>query len=235
MNNRLLVQLKQRFTSEVLWHFVSRNKDHETSYNTLISILKEGFRLGKKNEEFKFYDFKGKKWVTLWGYPVNCLADIPLKDLHIHAERYGQFAIGFHKESAINNHFNPVLYINQYSSVFHRFIELRNELEAYLDRTDKVMSDKLQELLLLLGSIAKAGDLKANPVIDGNMDELQANNFYYEREWRSIYPWNFDSGCVAAIIIPDNVVDRFLNDREKIDLKINASTAILPFSMVYRL
>lgn len=234
-NQRLLAQLKQRFTSEVLWHFVGRNKDEATSYNFLLSIMQSGFNVGKKNEEFKFWDGKASKWVTLWGHPVSCLADIPLKDLHIHAERYGRFAIGFHKESVINNHFNPVLYINQYSFLFHRFIELRNEVEAYLDKMDKSMSDKFQDLLLLLGSIAKAGDLKADPVNDPNRDELQANNFYYEREWRSICSWDFKKEDVAVVILPDEYIAKFLNDRETMKLRIDSMTVMLPFSMVYRL
>jgi hypothetical protein len=142
MNNRLLAQLKQRFTSEVLWHFVGRNKSEEEKYQILVSILKSGLKLGNKNVEFKFFDIKTNKMVTLWGYPVVCLADIPLKDLHIHAERYGRYAIGFHKESVINNNFHPVLYVNQYSSLFHRFIELRDNIGSYLESTDKEASDK---------------------------------------------------------------------------------------------
>lgn len=234
-SQRLLAQLKQRFTSEVLWHFVSRNKDDTRSYNVLLSILQSGLKVGEKNKEFKFLDVKTNQWVTLWGYPVSCLADIPLKDLHIHAERYGRFAIGFHKESVINNHFNPVLYINQYSSLFHRFIERRNEIEAYLDRVDKSMSDKFEELLLLLGAIAKAGDLKANPVNDAQRDELQANNFYYEREWCGVSAWDFKKEDVAAVILPDEYIAKFLADKSPRNLKVDDTTVVLPFSMVYRL
>lgn len=171
MNNRLLAQLKQRFTSEVLWHFVGRNKTEDERYQILLSILNTGLKISKDNAEFKFLDLKTKQMVTLWGYPVSCLADIPLKDLHIHAERYGRYAIGFHKESVINNNFSPVLYANQYSSVFHQFIELRNQIEAFLNTNSAEISQKFQEFLLLLGSVAKAGDLKASPVNDINWDQ----------------------------------------------------------------
>jgi hypothetical protein len=235
MNNRLLSQLKQRFTSEVLWHFVGRNKTENERYQILLSILSTGLKISKDNAEFKFLDLKTKQMVTLWGYPVSCLADIPLKDLHIHAERYGRYAIGFHKESVINNNFNPVLYANQYSSVFHQFIELRNQIEAFLNTNSTEISKKFQEFLLLLGSVAKAGDLKASPVNDINWDQQQLNNFYYEREWRSVYNWNFDKKDVAIIIIPDEKVSEFARDRKSNELKIDDTIPILPFSMIYRL
>ena len=85
-------------------------------YNVLLLILQSGLKIGIKKEDFKFVDRKTNKIVELWGYPVSCLADIPLKDLPIHAERYGTYAIGFHKESAINNQFNPVMYVNRENS-----------------------------------------------------------------------------------------------------------------------
>ncbi|MBI2985792.1 MAG: hypothetical protein HYY45_03385 [Deltaproteobacteria bacterium] len=234
ISNRLLAQLKQRFASEVLWHFVGRGKSDHESYQILLSILRTGLKVGEKNE-FKFVDPATNEIQTLWGYPVCCLADIPLKDLHIHAERYGRFAIGFHKESAISSNFNPVLYINQYSSVFHHFILRRNEVEGYLERTNSDIAGKFQELLLLLGSVTKSGDLKANPVAALMLDEMQLNNFYYEREWRSIYNWDFQKDDVAILIMPDETLDDFRKDRKRGDLRIDEDTPILPFSMVYRL
>lgn len=38
---------------------------------------------------------------------VCCLADIPIQHLPYHSERYGRFAIGFHRDSALHNNFNP--------------------------------------------------------------------------------------------------------------------------------
>ena len=41
------------------------------------------------------------------------------------------------------------------------------------------------------------------PVSSGNpeLDDLQDNNFYYEREWRSAYPWAFKNEDIEAIMI----------------------------------
>ena len=234
-NERLLAQLKQRFTSEVLWHFAGRRKTDEEQYYSLLSILKNGLKVGEKNEEFKFIDPKNKKFVSLWGYPVSCLADIPLKDLLIHAERYGKYAIGFHKESAIDHEFMPVLYVNQFSGFFRRFIELRNEIENYLKTADVEISNKFEELLLLLGSIAKSGNLKANPINDINWDDMQVNNFYYEREWRSLRDWDFRKNDVAIIILPDERIENFTKLRNQHDLRIDESIPVLSFSMIHSL
>ncbi|MBI4244521.1 MAG: hypothetical protein HY606_10560 [Planctomycetes bacterium] len=156
MTIRWQTQLKQRFTSEVLWHFVGRNKSDEQAYEILLSILRSGLKVAEKNVEFKYIDSKSGQLKTLWGYPVACLADIPLKDLHIHAERYGMTAIGFHKENAVQNHFNPVLYVNQYSGFFPLFMDIRNEIETKLAQTSQELAEKFDNLLLFLGSVAKS-------------------------------------------------------------------------------
>lgn len=235
MNKRLIAQTKQRFTSEILWHFVGHNKSEAEQYHILLSILKNGLKRGKTKAEFKFIDPKTNRIRIAWGYSVVCLADIPFKDLHIHTERYGRFAIGFHKESVINNHFFPILYVNQYSNIFHRFIQLRDEIGIYLENNNKEIAGKFHELLLYLGSMVKSGDLKANSEKRIDWDELQINNFYYEREWRSIYDWNFTNNDIAAIIIPDEKMHDFIKDMKLESLKIDEITPILPFSMIYSL
>jgi hypothetical protein len=186
--------------------------------------------------EFKYLDPDAGGLATRFGYPVSCLSDIPFKDLVIHAERYGTLAIGFHKESVIDNNFNPVLYLNTYSFLFGRFMEHVEELEAYLRKVDKDRSAKFQEMLLTLGSLAKSGDLKVNPEDNKALDEFQLNNFYYEREWRSVYDWEFKASDVALIIVNnDEMVEDLRKDMEKGNMRVSKSAPILPFRMVYRL
>ncbi len=231
-STKILTQLKQRFASEVLWHFVSREKSDDDSYQILLSILKTGLKVGPQNEEFKFYNPETKKVEMLYGYHVTCLADIPLKDLHIHAERYGSFAVGFHKASAILNGFNPVLYFNQYSSIFHKFMELIEEIDEGAKRFPESY-EKYDRLRNLLGSIAKSGDLMAAPQADAKLDHLQTNNFYYEREWRSLGDWDFKSEDVALILLPENKIKSFITDRQNSGLKVSETTPVLPFNLIY--
>ncbi|MHC4659451.1 MAG: abortive infection system antitoxin AbiGi family protein [Planctomycetota bacterium] len=238
MDERLWAQTKQRFASEILWHFVGRKtKDKlDESYNTLISILRDGLKVSEDDIDFKYRDPDINELVTRWGYPVSCLSDIPFKDLVIQAERYGTLAIGFHKERVIDNSFNPVLYVNTYSFLLGRFMKHVKELEEFLEKEDKDKSGKFQEMLSILGSLGKSGDLKANPIDNRTLDEFQLNNFYYEREWRSIYDWDFNSSDVALIIVEDDqMVEHLRNDIEIEHLRINKTTPILPFRMVYRL
>lgn len=232
-STKILTQLKQRFASEVLWHFVSREKTDDDSYEILLSVLKTGLKVGPQNEEVKFLNPKTKQVEILYGYHVTCLADIPLKDLHIHAERYGSFAVGFHKASAILNGFNPVLYVNQYSSVFHRFLELIEEIDEGAKRFPEAY-EKYARLRYLLGSIAKSGDLMASPQADPKLDHLQMNNFYYEREWRSLSDWDFKSEDVALILVPETKLGNFIHDRSsQKGLRVSETTPVLPFNLIY--
>ena len=114
-------------------------------------------------------------------------------------------------------------------------MKFRSELEDYLDKVDKEKSQKFQEMLLTLGSFAKSGDLKANPIDSQSLDKFQLNNFYYEREWRSVSMWEFDKKDVATIIVPE---DKVIPLREHIishDMRVDEHTIILPYNMVYRL
>jgi hypothetical protein len=122
--------------SKILWHFTGgpawnerddrqerKRKPPESAYDALVGILRtREVRLGRYSEVVKVrvptrtYDRKTNKFrarnilKTLRSAPVCCLADIPIAHLSYHAQRYGKFAIGFHRTSVIRHGFNPVLY-----------------------------------------------------------------------------------------------------------------------------
>ncbi len=231
-------QKLQRFTSEVLWHFVGRGKTDDERYQTLLSILRTGLKIGRESSTVVYYapktDGKNLDKVELDAYPVSCLADIPLKDLPIHEQRYGQYAIGFHKTSAVNFGFMPVLYAHQFSQGFRRFMTLLEEIGVFLEKTDAEVSKKYDELRYLLGSITKTGWLSIAPHLDEKVDKEQLQNYYYEREWRSLHDWGFQPVDVAAIIVPDNRLESLLKDLEG-QLRPFKKTVTMPFSMVHRL
>lgn len=228
-----LTRLKQRFTSEILWHFVGRGKTDEQSFRSLVSILKTGLRLGERPENFKFIHPKNKKR-EIWPCHHSCsLADIPLKDLHIHVERYGGYALGFHKKNAVLEGFHPVLYMSQYSDFFARFIAARDA--AAKDVENSRAQKSYEELMKILGSFCKSGDVLATPASSLRMDTHQINNFYYEREWRSIRNWDFKAADVALLILPDKQVARFFRERKKHQFRLQESTPILPLKLMYQL
>ncbi len=231
-------KLKQRFASEVFWHFVGfNNKPPSECFNILLCILKDGLKVGKRTE-FRYVESfsadaeKKPVWKTLYGYKVSCLADIPLKDLHIHADRYGKYAIGFHKRSAVEFGFMPTMYTNMFSYDFHQFMMYRNEIESFLRRTDSKIAQQFENMLHYLGSVVKGGFLSGDVYNDSDLDEKQLNVFYYEREWRSIRDWAFSSSDVAAIILPGENISTLKKNIEKSQLKVNVDTIIVPFEMI---
>ncbi len=69
---------------------------------------------------------------------------------------------------------------------------------------------------------------------DEVLDKTQVNNYYYEREWRSIYPWKFSKDDVAIIIMPRQKIKAFIEIRKSAqNININDESPILPFDMIH--
>jgi hypothetical protein len=56
--------------------------------------------------------------------PVCCLADIPIIHLQFHSGRYGEMAVGFHRESVVNAGFTPVFYQLQDSDLARAIVNV---------------------------------------------------------------------------------------------------------------
>jgi len=161
------------------------------------------------------------------------MCDIPKKDLRIHTVRYGKYGIAFHKNKAIQlGHFNPVLYVHKDSFIFQRASVMLPEIDKLIGAHDE-LEGKITEFLALLGTFIKRSDLTA-PITVGNvqLDKEQNNNFYYEREWRSAFKWQFELSSVAAIMIPQK-------DFEAVRLLLDSQgfkdTPVIPYEMVDKL
>lgn len=141
---------------------------------------------------------------TRYGYPTSCMCDIPFKDLRIHTMRYGKFGIAFKKNSAIENgHFNPVLYVHYNLPLFEDAEKILDELDNSNEINDE-LKEKMTNYFNLIGAYVKRGDLTKNVESKNlELDEQQLNNFYYEREWRSVCPWNFKKSDVVAVMVKD--------------------------------
>lgn len=210
----------QRFSTNVLWHFTGYNKSEGESLATLKKIIEEKrLRVGKYRAEVLM-----RSGIKRWGHPCSCMCDIPFKDLRIHTSRYGKYGVAFDKIKAIKDgKFNPVLYIHK-DHIFFDYTE--NELLPFIDMLTsvKVAGEKLSEYLFLLGTYIKRSDLTA-PLSIGNpiVDDLQNNNFYYEREWRSAYDWDFEKDDIETIMVQrKNIKDirDFLEKHEMSDVPV---------------
>ncbi len=144
------------------------------SYEILISILKEGFRIKYCGEELKLGHTVGSKAA----HPMISFCDIPLSDSKQHFDAYGKYGIGLTKEWAVENGVNPVLYIDSNSLFAKSLYELIKERR----NKESNLTKKQKEEILQIKSYAKnySGLLKRKSVNNPNY------KFYDEREWRLV-------------------------------------------------
>lgn len=266
--------------SQILWHFTGGPAWNETegrqnsvrkpaadAYQALRGILDtRELRLGGYKEVVKVrlaklrvwnatakeYQIKRNVMRTLRSTPVCCLADIPIVHLSYHATRYGKFALGFHRESAIRAGFNPVFYTPHDSSVVRAFRQgftkvravdldysrtLLDEIEsATEDDLDSggslsALQNELDEVEAAV-STAKSNITKFLSFIK-TFDKDEFQTVYCEREWRATETFAFTFDDVAMIVLPKTVrgkryFEPFAESRAK-KLGVPSSIPIVPW------
>lgn len=248
--------------SEILWHFTGgpkwnselneqevTPKPAEEAFDNLVKILSsQTVRLGAYREvvhiecqkakyynpEFGTQEFKFGESRFIESAPVCCIAEIPPQYLEFHAERYGQFAIGFWRDEASKHGFNPVLYTPRNSdvlqSIYQSFIGvdayLAAEMPEYLDLIRKDIELNTCEFghpmkptiaSLLFGdaegvaiNINNANDLareefKRFLVYVKTLKPEEFSTIYCEREWRSPKKFEFHPSEVAWVLAPQDL------------------------------
>lgn len=245
--------------SKILWHFTggpvwdrakkrqnTTPKDAAEAHEHLKSILESKIlRLGNYREIVKgrlatrrIRDKVTRKWVVkrnvpvaLYSAAVCCLSDIPAPHLRYHAHRYGKFALGFHRESAIRAGFNPVLYTLENSALMQSiygtfapledidFEEIENAIEeigteasaqASLEEADIDIEHEVFDAEAKLRKAQKTVE-ECNKHMDVALAFIKSFNkrefasIYCEREWRSIRSFGFSYDDVAMIVVPKMV------------------------------
>lgn len=241
--------------SRILWHFTGgpswnaeteeismKPKSLDEAYKNLTSILtskelkiSEYYEIhkviGPETEYYnpttkRFFRDKGEEH-TIDSSPFCCLADIPIQHLHYHATRYGKCAIGFYRESAIRNDFNPVFYMLQNSAILNSIFDgmcysdlsgIRNSyffFDELIPDFDRIYDkDTYQEALDIKEDIyneISSIDEVIEPVIR-SFKNLAAfiksfspeafRSIYCEREWRSLKPFKFEDKDIALVVVP---------------------------------
>jgi len=246
--------------SRILWHFTggpiwnetehrqgSSPKPAAQAYANLKSIIRDReLRLGGYKEvirirlaERRRYNSTTKKREVLRNVaeeltsaPVCCLADVPIIHLSYLAQRYGKFAIGFHREAVVRHGFNPVFYaLDDASSILSIYRGL-GQIDAMDGEVFKVcgglVRDAADEFMASNG-LNEGPDLSFINVISEQADYLDETlqearvsfgNFlglvktfsldefgtiYCEREWRSLEAFEFTYDDVAMIVLPRRV------------------------------
>lgn len=105
------------------------------SLENIESILSEGFRI-KYCAERLF----GETTNSYAAHPMVSFCDIPLSQSHKHFKSYGNYGIGLSKEWAKEKGINPVLYIDENSSIsktFGKFLIERRDKETNLTKEQR--------------------------------------------------------------------------------------------------
>jgi hypothetical protein len=246
--------------SNILWHFtggprwnITANRQEEIlkppedAYKAFLSIMSsKELRIGNYKEVVKVQVPLVKKYnrVTkqheehhnvleqLESSPVCCLADIPIAHLPYHAIRYGKFAIGFRRESAIRAGFNPVFYTLHDTAVANAIYQglvslkqidtwyIRDQASDIESAIDSVQCEHGHDVDVDVSSEvwtieSEADDLESKA--ESALEEI--NNFlayvktfekkefqtiYCEREWRSVSAFSFSFDDVAMLVLPRN-------------------------------
>ncbi len=242
--------------SSILWHFTggpkwNNEKGHQEkkpkpesdALKAVTAILQsKHLRLGGYHElvsvvvpKYRSYDRTIKKFKTEKNKRINintaqvcCLADIPLMHLTYHAQRYGKFAIGFHREAAIRAGFNPVFYTLENQEVVQNYYLANAKLQSvYVDgiidelsSTASQLEGEIEDLehdeapSVDFSSIESdleclRDDVESIEESIGNamafiktFKKTEFSSIYCEREWRSIEQFDFTFDDVAFIVLP---------------------------------
>lgn len=243
--------------SKILWHFTGgprwnpKTKTQGTSakpaadaYKSIRSILQSReIRLGGYKELVKVilperlvFDSQAKKLSKQKNVPVEiessaicCLSDIPAPHLGYHADRYGKFALGFHRSAVVKAGFNPVFYSLHdtpiLASIYEGFSSLRyadpsiiqsavsdieNEVENIQADFDELDIDLSSQILDIeseadhLDSVVQDArhSLEDFVALVKTFGQDEFTTIYCEREWRSTSTYAFDFNDLAMIVLP---------------------------------
>lgn len=223
--------------SKILWHFTGgprwnqKAKKQNTSpkpvkvaYENLKSILRtKELRLGEykeiikvlhpekhtRNPKTREIEIQTNITEEIESSSVCCLADIPSPHLRYHANRYGRFAIGFHRKAVIQAGFNPVFYSLENTlimrSIYEGLVSLRfadpsiissaaddiqNDVESQMSDLESENADFDPDISLDLSTIHSEADALEDAISSGTQslkDFVAFVKTFSEDEFSTIY------------------------------------------------
>jgi abortive phage resistance protein AbiGi (putative antitoxin) len=223
----------QSYVSKELTHFVGRrlaeDERYDEQYELLIRILQEGWLKADPENRNKVYP-----WPTEDTFVLNiesitedvsqpafkphavCFCDIPVEDLGIHMNKYGNFGLSFLKSYLVQKGASPVYYCAKNSKVISTFHDSRDtyfqqEFERYMNKqygAEEISTSDRVAFHEFFGFYV-FGFIK---FFDDAAGEKDANNFYMEREWRVLGNVRFELGDVYRVIMPERYAERVRQD-----------------------
>jgi hypothetical protein len=143
-------------------------------FEILLKILEEGFKVTYCVEAVRSAVLKFKVKMAV---PMISFCDIPFSDFEAHINSYGSFGIGLSKKWATKNGLNPVLYLEENSTISQLLTSIVKDYKG-----GKAVSKELKDFTKNIAVYTKnyEGLLSRDPIVIPNY------RYYDEREWRYI-------------------------------------------------
>jgi hypothetical protein len=224
---------RQNYVSSELTHFVGRSlMSDDDRYALFVDIIKTGLIRGKvdngKGSTIVNVD-PGVDFSSNDSYNVNmvCFCDIPIADFEIHMSKYSHFGLAFSKDFLIQRGARPVHYIPKDS------ISVNQKLTDMFNTVTKEIRNLNMEIMMAFMLNIQNGQLQNQgqpyPYFNGfhfmdmqllsfikfydhNKTDDDIDNFYMEREWRSLERIEFQLEDIKRIVIPSSYIMRFFQE-----------------------
>jgi hypothetical protein len=211
--------------SDELTHFVGRQlPTDDERYDLLVRILTTGWLIapgtvddtGQPRENRVRYEYHWDRKLSetegLFRASAVCFCDIPVADLGLHVMKYSKFGLAFTKAFLINKGAAPVFYLPKGGRLFALPGQTRgdilDEMKAELQRIHPSVPvgsgpvfhlpepSKLEKFIedIVLAYVKP---------FDETMAEDNPNNYYMEREWRTLTSVRFNLQDVRRTVIPE--------------------------------
>jgi hypothetical protein len=227
----------QRYVSNLLTHFVGRQKTSDSErYELLKMIIRSGWLLSSAMVGTIEQELPARIQQIYFGHPLNienvdlnqafiadvvCFTDIPQSDLALHIMKYSRFGLSFSKKFLLGKGVNPVFYVSQDSvdpseggklleQVFRKGLQTHIDLDQWFKAGIENRSGEVSQVWLnrfLLKHIFCFLKFWKH-----TNDDLDDKNFYMEREWRVYGGFRFDLLDVEKVILPKEYARRIRED-----------------------
>jgi hypothetical protein len=227
-----------RYVSDDLVHFVGRSAvSDDDAFSRLAAIIQDGWlltptALAIEDRDENVSNFSLQPKVKLSSNDryipeMVCFADIPEEALHIHTAKYRRFGLSFSKRFLIGKGARPVLYVPmgaktqpmaKYEDVGEDWDELADLLPLEINpafggttRSGDQGSPEIGE-----GPATRIADWIEDDLLafvkffDPTLPEDHIDNYYMEREWRTVRNIQFRLSDVAGVYVAPGYTTRLV-------------------------
>jgi hypothetical protein len=232
----------EAYTSEELFHFVgfSSPQDDASNYEKLSTVLNDGWISYFPHQKSWGQPSYKVEWPEqlhtekLIVPDVTCYADIPVNCLSIHVAKYGKFGIGIARSYLIKYGARPVMYLpmcaDDWQSIHGQ--ALLNDIEIIVKSFNEQV---IRSYPAKLNTVREVGSPLTSPEaaalamksmvfkdflaflkpFNSELDSLDPNNFYMEREWRRLGNVEIKAEQVTKIVVAKGYKERVASDFPK--------------------